>query len=317
MRLTRHRKTRIALTLVAVAVAVVWLGVVAGPIEPPGPPGTPTMIEIDRVNPRIPIRPGSLPLTITESGSYYLTGNLGTSGPGIIIQTDNVTIDLMGFTLEGGTGKGIDASGYSQITVRNGTIQAWSGTCVHVGVGAAVENVTALACAGSGINAGFDSRVLDSTARGNSVHGIIVTAGCLVRGCVASANSENGIWIDESPGAAGALVSGCVVDGNGRNGIRLDGRSTVTGNQVRANGSPDKAGIWVKGDFNRIDGNNVVDNYIGLDVDGSFNVIARNSVINSSHANIDEDVLALGNLMIVHWIYSSAPVDPWANIEGN
>ena len=49
---------------------------------------------------RTPI--SSLPYTISQPGSYYLTGNLDGSSGGIDIIVDNVTLDLMGFTIDGG-----------------------------------------------------------------------------------------------------------------------------------------------------------------------------------------------------------------------
>jgi hypothetical protein len=57
----------------------------------------------------------SLPYTITAPGFYYLTGNLTCpSGVGITINSDDVTIDLMGFRLSSSTvlsGTGISMNG--------------------------------------------------------------------------------------------------------------------------------------------------------------------------------------------------------------
>ena len=69
-----------------------------GSLTPPGAPGE-TMKTLAQVEPRTPI--SSLPYTITESGSYYVTGNLNSTGSGIIIQSSGVTVDLMGFSLTG------------------------------------------------------------------------------------------------------------------------------------------------------------------------------------------------------------------------
>ena len=71
-----------------------------GSLTPPGPPA-PSMKTLAQIEPRTPI--SSLPFTINQSGSYYVTTNLiGVSGQnGIIVQTRNVTIDLNGFGILG------------------------------------------------------------------------------------------------------------------------------------------------------------------------------------------------------------------------
>ena len=82
------------------------------------------------------------PVTITQPGSYRLSSNLNLGYPGAIdIESDNVTIDLNGFSIIGGGicyvdvngvftceglgGAGIfttSSAGYSNITIRNGFI---------------------------------------------------------------------------------------------------------------------------------------------------------------------------------------------------
>ena len=54
-------------------------------------------IDAQQGDPRTPI--SSLPYTITNSGSYYVTGNLESSSHGIVIDASGVTVDLMGFSL--------------------------------------------------------------------------------------------------------------------------------------------------------------------------------------------------------------------------
>jgi len=67
-----------------------------GALTPPGAPA-PTMKTLAQIEPRTPI---SAPFTITRPGSYYLTTNLSvTSGDAIVINTNQVTLDLNGFTI--------------------------------------------------------------------------------------------------------------------------------------------------------------------------------------------------------------------------
>ena len=73
-----------------------------GSLTPPGAPGETmhTLEEVyERTDPRTPI--SSLPYTISEPGSYYVAGNLSSTGDGIIIESSGVTVDLMGFSLTG------------------------------------------------------------------------------------------------------------------------------------------------------------------------------------------------------------------------
>src|SRR5476651_1165640 len=97
-----------------------------GTLTPPGAPA-PTMKSLDQIEARTPI--SSAPFTISASGSYYLTGNLAvTSGAGIIIAADFVTLDLNGYTISStaasaaNAGVGLSGSSHHDITIRNGHI---------------------------------------------------------------------------------------------------------------------------------------------------------------------------------------------------
>jgi hypothetical protein len=98
-----------------------------GTLTPPGAPA-PTMKSLDQIEPRTPI--SSVPYTITNPGSYYLTTNLTTTvSNAIVIATNGVTLDLSGFTISstvanaasGGTAI-LLGSGISDITICNGHI---------------------------------------------------------------------------------------------------------------------------------------------------------------------------------------------------
>src|ERR1019366_8416418 len=97
-----------------------------GSLTPPGAPA-PTMKTLDQIEARTPI--SMVLFTITNSGSYYLTINLNvTNGDAITINTNQVTLDLNGFTISStaisanGTGILI-GSGVIDITIFNGHIK--------------------------------------------------------------------------------------------------------------------------------------------------------------------------------------------------
>jgi hypothetical protein len=77
-----------------------------GQLTPPSGVPAPVMKTLDQIEPRTPI-PASpaVPVagphfTITQPGSYYLTGNVTvSSGSGIVINSGGVTLDLNGFSI--------------------------------------------------------------------------------------------------------------------------------------------------------------------------------------------------------------------------
>src|ERR1051325_3438226 len=114
--------------LLALAFSVLPSALLAqGSLTPPGAPA-PTLKTLDQVEPRTPI--SSVPFTITNSGSYYLTASLNvTNGDAITIATNGATLDLNGFTLSstkvGAAGYGISlGSGLRTLTSQSGFIQS-------------------------------------------------------------------------------------------------------------------------------------------------------------------------------------------------
>jgi hypothetical protein len=97
-----------------------------GSLTPPGAPA-PTMKTLDQIEPRTPI--SSLPFTINAPGSYYLAGSLAvTSGSGITISADHVTLDLHGFTIAStaspAAGTAILINGTRRnVTIKNGQVR--------------------------------------------------------------------------------------------------------------------------------------------------------------------------------------------------
>lgn len=121
----------------AVTVGLAGMVFAQGSLTPPGAPGT-TMktlgqldtsivgvsnrVEVVRsavatAEPRTPI---SSATTITQPGSYYLTGNITVaSGNGIVIESDEVTLDLNGFTIKSIAASAGGIGIYVNLTRRN------------------------------------------------------------------------------------------------------------------------------------------------------------------------------------------------------
>ena len=166
----------------------------SAPTKPPPPPA-PGPVAINTCQ------------TITQSGSYVLTGNLTDTGTPsstcILLQANDVTIDLAGFTITGpgntGDTFGIsDGSGQAApplhgIHIRNGVIQGFNlGVDLKTSTNVIVE----------------DMRVHDSVA------GIFVGQG-LVRNNVVQVTVGFGIFLgpglNSSPGQPGSIASGNTV----------------------------------------------------------------------------------------------------------
>ena len=179
----------------------------------------------------------ALPATITVPGTYCLKTSLSTSaitGAAVSIESDDVTVDLKGFALDGPAVPtaftiGVRALERRHVTVRNGTVRGFQVGVLLQSTAAepaffAVERVRAventnvgLRVAGAGHNVVRDNSVLSTGGFDNAIPaciGIDVTgAGSRVEN-----NLVSGLVACPSGGTRAAIqVSscvGCVVQGN-------------------------------------------------------------------------------------------------------
>ena len=203
------------LTIYHLLTAICFSAHAQGSLTPPGAPA-PTMKSLDQIEARTPI--SIAPFNIVTSGSYYLTTNLTvSSGLGVSIGANGVTLDLNGFTIAstdpGGTSFGIVIFGNaSDVAVLHGHVR-----------GGVTNN-------GSGTfsGPGFGYGVYGPTAKSVQVTGVSVS-GILKYGIYLSQNDAT-------------LVESCTVRTTGSYGIQANtikssvaldcGNTAIYGNQI-------------------------------------------------------------------------------------
>jgi hypothetical protein len=264
-------KKILAILVAAMGLMVFSSIALAGNLEPDAAPGS-TMKTLDEVEPRIPILASDTPVgtfTISESGSYYLTGNRQCSGTGIQVDVNDVTIDLCGYTLSGPDSTssiyGINISGtQTNIHIRNGTIRDFK-IAVNAGTGGGenqrVDNIRAISNTYGGINLNHSNcavtgcTITDNGISGSGMVGIKTFANSIVTGNIIANNGTSaGYAVYGIDSYNGCVVTNNVVYNNGDSaggdvyGIRAYEGCTLTGNTASDNGDS-ATGNYVYGIF--------------------------------------------------------------------
>lgn len=196
-------------------------------------------VDLESLNddPRTPI--SAIPLTINQPGSYYLTQNLTnttTNGDGIRIDVDDVTLDLNGYTLSGGTGSSDDGivvlGSHENIYIKNGTVRDWNGDGINaLNADASIfENLHAENNGGDGVVADFGAIILNCTSSGNGLDGLEGDDGTIIKNSTASGNDDNGIQTSE-----GSIAIGNSSANNGTDGVDIAAGSVAVNNSASGN----------------------------------------------------------------------------------
>jgi parallel beta-helix repeat protein len=234
------------------------------------------MKTLAQVEPRTPI--SSLPYTITESGSYYVTGNLSSTGHGIIIESSGVTVDLMGFSLTGDVGECMSCYG----------IHMWGST------NAAIDKVVIKGGVISGFSNGLrlgytnGSRIEGLMLSGNIFEGVYFSGShsshCLgntLSDCTITGNGGAGVVLNGFSGQCnGNTITDCTIGGNGDEGVKLNANQSgqCNGNNISASTIIDNKsyGVYLECSLGQCSGNTIRGNRIEGNVDGGIYIFWGN-----------------------------------------
>lgn len=318
------------LTLLAALVATGSV-TLAGPLNPPAGPITSTSKTLTEVEPRTAINTTNTPgnasavFLVSQPGSYYLTGNItGVANKAVIyINSSNVTIDLNGFTIQGGT-SAVSTGAVAAVTIRNGMVASTSSYGLQLAncTGASVERVTVQSAAApwSAINAGVGARIVNCAAI-QCGNGIVASTGsivsnCVARSCTSSAfyasgdgvtfdsctASGNGLHGFSSSGVKGTRVVGCTSSENTDTGFFLGEESFITECTSSRNGS---FGMRISANSiaraNLVVSNGTVTSASGISVSSSGALIEGNRCIANAGNGISTASGALDCVIIGNW----------------
>jgi len=224
----------------------------------------------------------SLPYTIASSGFYFIDKNLtcATGTNGITITTDNVTLDLMGFSLIGPGGSdnyhGIYMFARTNVEIRKGTIRNFPRSGItDYDNGGKGHRIISIRVQDNGVDGIFlrgKGHLIEKCAATDNSIGIVTGSGSIATGNICNDNILNGLELGNysiaignicySNGYCGIITgTGTTVSRNtcswNERGINVVSRSSVIGNTCTYNSA---YGIFISGEYNLVDQNTAYSN---------------------------------------------------------
>jgi hypothetical protein len=296
--------------------------VYAGPLNPPGGAVAPTYKTLTEVEPRTALAPVGTGVTISAPGSYYLTENFVYTGSGagaaISITSNDVELDLNGFTISGPGFSGNTASAIRglpggpniNITIRHGAIRNFGSHAVDFpststsqvlglnvmscgglavkfsGTHCRIENCNLTQCIGGGVTLGTDALV-----KNNNIYSCGDLAAGTGDGVNTAGNSTiEGNNIEYSGGrgvvaAFGTMVRDNTLRATQRSGIYGNFDCHIEGNvitQCNNNSYATEAGIWIDNRCSVRRNTMAITRNAGIYCTGAASVLQDNQVLSVS-----------------------------------
>jgi hypothetical protein len=248
------------------------VGVVnAGPLDPPASVSTTTTTGPTQIYQ--PSGCAGFPIVLSTGGSYILAQNIvmpaACAKNGIEITVDGVDLDLGGFRVHGAGSPSLDGiknlGGCGNCEIKNGIVRSWGGVGINMAGSnnAQISEVRVSSNRGAGIVLGSMTSVRDcsvvSNGQGAPSDGIdaSVALNPVIDACESNGNTRHGISL-----GTGGVIRDCVASENSSNGIEIVGMDTVVRDCLtRSNGS---YGIFSAGSRARISRNHAIDNHVTL-----------------------------------------------------
>ncbi len=223
-------------------------------------------------------------ITISAGGPRSITVMNGSvrewDGNGVNVSLA-VGCRVEGLIAANNTGDGITTGSYG--VVERCVAYNNDGKGIIVGTSSSVTHCTSVSSGSNGISLGSDSSASDCVSTGSGANGMTTGSNCVVTRCAITRSATDGIRATD-----GTAVIDCAIRDSGLDGIDCSDKCVIRGNVCVGNGTTTGAsggaGIHATGSGNRIEGNQCSDADRGIDVDGTGNIIIRNTCAGNPQA---------------------------------